>query len=182
MRVINTGPNPMDYKKECQKCKEMKDIMDYYSIYKRKCIECIGPIKPPKIKKTADEKRLSINKYNRERRLINPALKVKSSLRSRFYTEIKKAKTKKSNKTIAILGCSIEFFINYIESKFQSGMTWENYGKYGWHLDHIKPCCSFDLTNPEEQRKCFHYTNLQPLWAKDNISKGGRIGAMYNNL
>ena len=58
------------------------------------------------------------------------------------------------------------------ESLFQSGMTWENHGKYGWHIDHIRPCSSFDLTDPEQQKLCCHYTNLQPLWAKDNLSKG----------
>jgi len=53
-------------------------------------------------------------------------------------------------------------------------MTWSNYGK-GWHIDHIKPCASFDLSNPEQQKICFHYTNLQPLWAIDNIKKGAKF-------
>ena len=52
-------------------------------------------------------------------------------------------------------------------------MTWDNYGE--WHIDHIKPCCGFDLTDFEQQKKCFHYTNLQPLWAKDNITKNGKF-------
>jgi hypothetical protein len=50
-------------------------------------------------------------------------------------------------------------------------MNWGNHGKYGWHIDHIKPCASFDLTKPEHQRECFHYTNLQPLWATTKIAK-----------
>jgi hypothetical protein len=54
-------------------------------------------------------------------------------------------------------------------------MTWQNYGYYGWHIDHIKPCASFDLRKPSEQRKCFHYSNLQPLWAKDNLQKSDKI-------
>lgn len=53
-------------------------------------------------------------------------------------------------------------------------MSWENRGNFGWHVDHIKPCASFDLTKPEEQAKCFHYTNLQPLWARENIAKGDK--------
>jgi len=53
-------------------------------------------------------------------------------------------------------------------------MNWNNYGYYGWHIDHIKPCSSFDLSKDLEQRKCFHYTNLQPLLAKDNLEKGAK--------
>jgi len=53
-------------------------------------------------------------------------------------------------------------------------MTRENHGKNGWEIDHIKPCVSFDLSKPEEQKKCFHYTNLQPLWKEDNLKKGNK--------
>jgi hypothetical protein len=63
----------------------------------------------------------------------------------------------------------------YIETLFKPGMTWGNHGNFGWHLDHIIPCSSFDLTDVEQQKKCFHYTNLQPLWAKDNIKKGSKL-------
>ncbi len=61
----------------------------------------------------------------------------------------------------------------YLEGKFTEGMTWENHGT--WHIDHRRPICSFNLLDEEEQKKCFHYTNLQPLWATDNLSKGGRV-------
>ena len=77
---------------------------------------------------------------------------------------------------IKMLGCSFEFLRNYIESKFLEGMTWENHGYYGWHIDHIIPCSSFDLSIKENQFKCFHYTNLQPLWAFENLSKGDKVG------
>jgi tRNA(Leu) C34 or U34 (ribose-2'-O)-methylase TrmL len=53
-------------------------------------------------------------------------------------------------------------------------MSWDNYGRYGWHLDHIRPFISFDLTDKEQQQQSLHYTNMQPLWAKDNIIKGGK--------
>ena len=60
----------------------------------------------------------------------------------------------------------------HIQNKFTEGMLWDNYGL--WHIDHIRPCSKFDLSKPKEQRKCFHYSNLQPLWAIDNIRKGSR--------
>ena len=67
------------------------------------------------------------------------------------------------------MGCSIEFLKEYLEKQFKSGMNWDNYGE--WHVDHIIPCVSFDLSDPEQQKKCFYYTNLQPLWAIENLEK-----------
>jgi hypothetical protein len=81
---------------------------------------------------------------------------------------------RKSAPTLALLGCSLADFRKHIESKFKRGMTWENWGTK-WHLDHIFPCDRFDLTRPEEQRRCFHWTNFQPLPAKVNCSKGAKI-------
>jgi hypothetical protein len=94
---------------------------------------------------------------------------IKQRLRHRMWTVLKG--NPKAGHTLELLGCSIQQFKSHLALRFQVGMTWENYGKYGWHIDHIRPCSSFDLSQPEEQRKCFHYTNLQPLWAKDNLSK-----------
>jgi hypothetical protein len=81
----------------------------------------------------------------------------------------------KSKSTLELLGCTMDQLKQYIETLFKPGMTWGNHGKFGWHLDHIIPCSSFDLTDVEQQKKCFHYTNLQPLWAKDNIKKGSKL-------
>jgi len=86
----------------------------------------------------------------------------------------------KSASTHELLGCSVDEFVSYLESKFTDGMTWENRGRSGWHIDHIRPCATFDLTDPEQQRQCFHYTNLQPLWAKHNLSKGSKL-ELYSN-
>ena len=79
----------------------------------------------------------------------------------------------KSASTKILIGCSIDFLKQHLESKFQQGMSWKNYGK--WHIDHIRPCASFDLSQAREQKKCFHYKNLQPLWARDNILKKNKF-------
>jgi hypothetical protein len=95
--------------------------------------------------------------------------KLKHNLRGRLHACM--FGRSKSKSTLKLLGCSVKFLKQYLESKFQEGMTWENYGLMGWHIDHIIPCACFDLTKAEEQEKCFHYTNLQPLWAEDNLKK-----------
>ena len=74
---------------------------------------------------------------------------------------------------MTLLGCTIEEMRTFLEAEFEEGMTWENHGE--WHVDHIRPCASFNLEYPEEQKKCFHWTNLQPLWAADNLAKGDRL-------
>lgn len=74
-----------------------------------------------------------------------------------------------------LVGCSFGFLRQWLESKFTEGMTWSNYGLYGWHIDHIIPVKEFDLTNIEQQKECFNYKNLQPLWAQDNLKKGAKI-------
>lgn len=81
----------------------------------------------------------------------------------------------KADHTMDLLGCSPEFFKRHIESQFQEGMSWENQGKGGWHLDHIIPCDYFDLSDPEQQKICFNYKNLQPLWERDNLSKSNKL-------
>ena len=77
--------------------------------------------------------------------------------------------------TMELLGTDIETARLHLENQFKENMSWDNHGNYGWHIDHIIPCASFDLTDIEQQKKCFNYTNLQPLWAKDNMSKGSKI-------
>lgn len=78
----------------------------------------------------------------------------------------------KYSSVIDLLGCDISFFKAYIEEKFLPGMNWSKLPDI--HIDHIKPCAMFDLTKLEQQKACFHYTNLQPLWAIDNIRKGAK--------
>ena len=112
------------------------------------------------------------NKKTKERLRTNPNFKILRYLRTRIWRVLKGKN--KSASTMKLIGVdSIEFVWNHLEKSFKPGMTRKNHGK--WHIDHIKPCSSFDLTKPSEQRECFHYTNLQPLWASENLSKGNRI-------
>lgn len=149
--------------KECKQCLDFKKLDDFcYSSYTKdkKSIYC--------------KQCSSLNHKLQLKTNIN--LRLGSILRTRINFVLKS--NKKASSTKNLLGCSIEFFKNYIESKFKPNMTWNNYGnKKGircWEIDHIKPCASFDLSKPEEQRKCFHYTNLQPLWAIENRQKSNK--------
>jgi hypothetical protein len=87
---------------------------------------------------------------------------------------MRRANVVKKIKTLELVGCTVPELRQHLEAQFTEGMTWDSYGRHGWHVDHIRPCASFDLTDPEQQRQCFHYTNLQPLWAVDNIRKGAK--------
>ena len=96
-------------------------------------------------------------------------------LRNRIKKAVRAKGTKRCASTEQLIGCTVEQLRVYLERLFSPGMTWDNYGPDGWHVDHIKPCARFDLTKPEQQRECFHYSNLQPLWKLDNLSKGDRL-------
>lgn len=80
---------------------------------------------------------------------------------------------KKSASAITLLGCPLELFKLHLQNQFRDGMAWNNYGTL-WHIDHIRPCASFDLSRPEDQAACFHYSNMQPLLAIENMRKGSR--------
>jgi len=110
-------------------------------------------------------------KYRNKVYKNNPSFRIYTSVRTRILKFI--SGKYKSSSTSKLLGCSIEELWQHLESKFQPGMTRSNHGE--WHIDHIRPCASFDLSDPEQQKICFHYTNLQPLWAVDNLKKGARL-------
>lgn len=111
--------------------------------------------------------------YRNKKYKNDPIFKFKKLMRNRINSTIKN--NKKSSSSLKLLGCSIEKARKHIETQFKEGMTWDNNNKFGWHIDHIKPCASFDLTDPEQQKQCFHYTNLQPLWWWENLSKSNKI-------
>jgi hypothetical protein len=97
---------------------------------------------------------------------------IKLRVAQRINTALKNQKARRANKNLKLLGCGYEEYKNYLQSQFVDGMNWDNCDKYGWHIDHIKPLSSFDLSKKRQQYKAFHYTNTKPLWSYDNWSKG----------
>ena len=146
---------------------------DYHKEHNKRYRELNKDYEKERQKVWSSKNRKSINERNlkyREENLKDPLFKIKESIRSLIRVSIKSSGYSKSTKTSKILGCSIDDFKKYIESQFQDGMSWENHGD--WHLDHKTP-----ISWAESEEKVYelnHYTNFQPLWSKDNLSKGNR--------
>ena len=179
--------------KICNKCKQELLVSQFHkrkNSYAHQCKECRSVSRKGKDKeykaayylrykdRQRELEKLNKDKVNsrkrersKERRQTDIDYKIKINLRGRIYKAIKR--NSKSESTMALIGCSIEELKVHLSSMFIEGMSWNNYGK--WHIDHIIPCASFDLNDAEQQKQCFHYTNLQPLWAIDNIKKSNKL-------
>lgn len=108
---------------------------------------------------------------NKKYYINNVQYKLGQLLRYRLWISLKEQNSDNINSAKELLGCSKEELIEHLESQFSEGMTWENWSLNGWHIDHIRPVSSFDLSDPAQAKECFHYSNLQPLWAIDNLKK-----------
>jgi len=102
-------------------------------------------------------------------------------LRSLHRARLRSFFTRRSNGIHVMVGCDIAEFCAHLESQFQIGMTWENYGRNGWELDHITPLCLFDLSDPVQFQAAFHFTNVQPLWKSDNMKKHTKVPDYLSN-
>jgi hypothetical protein len=122
-----------------------------------------------------NKNRITLNAKRLTKKKTNINFMLAGTLRNEIYNAVKKSK--KIYKMKEVLGCTLDFLKQHIESQFTEGMTWENHGRFGWHIDHVLPCKSFDLSDSEQQKRCFNWSNLQPLWWYDNISKGAKIVA-----
>ena len=122
--------------------------------------------------KHKEERNVWARDYMKEQRKTNPQFRLASNLRSRLLHAVKS--NSKAGSAVRDLGCSIAELKFYLEGKFQDGMSWENWSFRGWHIDHDIPLSFFDLTNREQFLSAVHYTNLQPMWAKDNLTKNKR--------
>jgi hypothetical protein len=120
--------------------------------------------------------RTRINKRMREY-YKDPNKKLRRTISTRILQAVKHGFTEgtKVASSMQLVGCTIDELRDHLESQFTDGMTWDNMGRGGWHIDHIIPCSFFDLTKPSHQKLCFNYQNLQPLWEKDNIIKADNI-------
>jgi len=123
---------------------------------------------PEKIKESRKNHKITHPEY-----YTSIKYRLSQSLRARIRDAL--SGKSKSDKTMVLLGCDINHFREHLESHFREGMSWENYGIDGWHIDHIIPCNSFNLQNIEDQKKCFHFSNLQPLWYYENCSKSDKL-------
>lgn len=136
--------------------------------YRERNVDKLREIKREYNKRIGNQRK----KESQKRMMSNIDFRIKKNLRGRVYVALKRGI--KSQPTMSLLGCTIDEFKTHFESLFTEGMTWEKYMEGGIHIDHKVPCIAFDLTKEEEQKKCFNYKNLQPLWAIDNLKKGAR--------
>jgi hypothetical protein len=173
--------------KTCTDCKEVKPHEQYsklkagkYGLASR-CKECTA--KRHNAWRQGSGKEWE-NNYTRTRKNNDPEYKVKYLLRMRLLDAIKRhatgGKVSKKHSAIGLLGCTIEEAVGYLEKQFLAGMTWGNHGIV-WEIDHIRPCAFFNLENLEEQKECFNFKNLQPLFITTKIAeKYGHMGHVGN--
>jgi hypothetical protein len=127
--------------------------------------------------KTSNAERHRENQYAYRKKRLEEDLEYK--LKQRIRSRLGRIKFNNSVRTLDWLGCSILELKKYLESKFQPGMTWDNYGCKGWHIDHIVPLSSFDLSDGKQLKIACNYMNLQPLWAIDNLKKSNKISDLH---
>lgn len=172
----NTG-KLSDHDSRCKKCTSINLDKKKKAEYDKKYLSLNREILKLKNQSYARNNKEKINAYKREYRKKRLKEDIQfhlhTKVRGRIYGALKArySKTIKSDKTIKLLGCSYAEYKIHIESLFTVGMTWEKVFNGEIEIDHIKPVCSFDLRDTEQQRICFNYTNTQPLWAEDNVKK-----------
>lgn len=141
---------------------------EYFKLHRKEKSEYDMVYRKKNAQKIAEYKLI----WGRKQRKNNPEYRIKINLRRRLSHVLQGSL--KADKTFNLLGCDVKNLKEHLERQFCNGMAWDNYGS-AWHIDHIIPCASFNLTDPEQQRKCFHYSNLQPLLKIDNLKKGRKL-------
>jgi hypothetical protein len=123
-----------------------------------------------------EKRNIAAKKYTNKRKLVDENYRNRKKIHQNLQFILRKLRKGIITNTNfnVYLGCKTEEFKNHIEKLFKTGMTWENYGKNGWHIDHIIPRSKFDLTDESQIKICFNYSNLQPLWEFENRKKGSK--------
>ena len=167
--------------KKCSACSETKKYSDFYVSkrhldgYFKECILCVEAKRKnkgnnPRFKRTKEY----MIAYNKNRK-SDPNFKLKYALRSNLHSHIRRIENGvKSERTLTYVGCSLNFLMSWFEFQFNQDMTWSNHGTY-WHIDHIKPCSSFDLTDNDMLHECYNWSNLRPIYSLENLSKGNKV-------
>jgi len=160
------------YRSECKDCQ--KAVNDNWRKFGREEKKVIAVNRMREWRKNNPGRvRMNATKYARERRVNDLNFKLISNIRAALSVALRN--NIKYGHATELLGCSIEYLRNHLEGQFIKGMTWDNYGLCGWHIDHIIPVSYFDHSDPEQQKRAWHYTNLRPLWAADNLKKSNKI-------
>ena len=118
-----------------------------------------------------------LRSYRKRLKERSPNFSIRCALASRISNALRRTCAIKSVATMRLVGCSIDFLRSYIEARFLPGMSWERRSE--WHIDHITPCSFYDLREPKQQLACFHYSNLRPLWKRDNLSKNNKVPSQH---
>ncbi len=148
----------------------------YHALYREKNRELLREKNRALFAKNKEKYSKTSREYTKRRKLIDPAFHAACNLRSRLNSAIKYQNVRRVKSQFGeLIGCSKQELIKHLESLFVEGMSWENYSRNGWHIDHIIPLSSFDLSDVNQLRKATHYSNLQPLWAADNIRKSNKV-------
>jgi len=190
-------------KKRCSVCEVIQSLDDFQNDFtgrvrenkKSYCKSCAkvmrknykerDPIRYAKLKSISDKKYFQThkkerNEYNKKRYKNDEQYKLSLLLRGRLKKVLDRKNVPTRSEFGNMLGCSYEELVIHLESQFTDGMDWSNWSRDGWHIDHIKPLAAFDLTDKKQLAEACHYTNLQPLWAEDNYSKGDKLN--WDNL
>lgn len=149
-------------------------IEGYQKKYKRK----VGKeLLRKRARKSLEKNREKRHLRKKERMQTDIQFKIRSMVSVRLRNGLIRFNKKKNKgkRTQDYLGCSYSYYVKYLEKKFKKGMSWKNFGRNGWEIDHIKPLAKFDLTKVNHQKKAFNFKNTQPLWRKENRSKGDKI-------
>ncbi len=126
------------------------------------------------------EKRKIFDKERNKQLYTDPIHRIKKNQQRRLQRALQKINKTKQYGTLKYIGCTSEELRQHIESQFEPGMTWKNYGFYGWHIDHIIPQASFNFSDEKQIEECMNYKNLQPLWWDENLSKSNREDSSSN--